>query len=69
MTTTAQEPAPPAAYTVDGFCRAFGIGRTKTYELLACGKLPAKKLGKRTLILRSDAETWLRSLPAMEPRQ
>ena len=32
---------PVAARTVQGFCRAYGIGVTKTYALLGAGKLRA----------------------------
>lgn len=49
-----------------------GLGRTKLYELLKSGELPARKLGKRTLILRSDLEAFLSSLksyPAKENTQ
>lgn len=39
-----------------------GLGRTQIYQLLNTGAIPAKKLGKRTLVLRSDLETFLASL-------
>lgn len=41
---------------------ATGIGRTKLYEILKSGQLPAKKLGKRTLILSADVEAFLSGL-------
>lgn len=41
---------------------ASGLGRTKIYQLLKSGELPARKLGKRTFILRSDLNTFLSSL-------
>lgn len=41
---------------------ATGLGRTKLYEILKSGELPAKKLGKRTLILSADLEAFLSGL-------
>ena len=51
------------ARTVAGFCKAYGIGKTAVYELLATGKLRAVKAGTRTLILETSAKDWLSSLP------
>jgi excisionase family DNA binding protein len=44
-------------------CAAAGIGRTKLYEAIADGRLKARKLGKRTLILRDDLFQFLAALP------
>lgn len=40
-----------------------GLGRTKIYELINEGALSARKLGKRTLILKNDLEEFLSGLP------
>lgn len=40
-----------------------GISRTKLYEILN-KDIPTKKLGRRTLILVDDIDSWLRSLPS-----
>jgi excisionase family DNA binding protein len=45
-----------------------GIGRTKIYEAIAAGEIKARKLGKRTLILRSDLKQFLESLPVVNVR-
>lgn len=38
------------------------ISRTKLYEIL--GKdIPARKIGRRTVVLVSDIDRWLESLP------
>jgi excisionase family DNA binding protein len=37
--------------TIPEFCRVSGNGRSKTYELLAEGRLKSIKIGKRRLIL------------------
>jgi|tagenome__1003787_1003787.scaffolds.fasta_scaffold19105134_2 excisionase family DNA binding protein len=42
-----------------------GIGRSKAYELIRSGILPARKIGARTIILRDDALAVLRSLPVI----
>jgi excisionase family DNA binding protein len=56
------------AYTINDFCRYYGIGRTKTYGEIAAGRLLARKVGKRTLILKSDADRWLTTLPTLIKR-
>lgn len=45
-------------------CEATGLGRTKVYEAIKAGALPAKKWGKRTLILKSDLEVFISGLGA-----
>ena len=45
---------------------ASGIGRTKIYEALKTGALPARKFGRRTIVLPDDLDRFLRSLP-MKP--
>ena len=40
-----------------------GIGRTKAYELLNSGELPAVKIGKSTFIRRSDWSRFIATLP------
>lgn len=44
----------PIAYTVADACRVSTIGKTRLYQLIAEGKLEARKIGKRTLILASS---------------
>lgn len=51
------------AFTVEEFCTAYAIGRSYAYQEIKAGKLRTKKAGKRTLILRADAETWVLGLP------
>ncbi len=43
---------------------ATGLGRTKLYSLINEGRLPARKVGKRTLILSQDLQAFLSSLSA-----
>jgi hypothetical protein len=51
------------AMTVSEFCRWACLGRTKFYAEAKAGRLTLRKIGTKTVILRSDAEGWLRSLP------
>lgn len=41
-----------------------GIGRTKLYQAIRDGSLPARKYGKRTIVLRTDVVRFLEALPA-----
>jgi excisionase family DNA binding protein len=41
-----------------------GVGTTKFYQLLNSGDLHARKIGKRTIILRSDLDDFLSNLEA-----
>jgi excisionase family DNA binding protein len=40
-----------------------GIGRTKLYQLIKDGVIAAREVGRRTIVLRSDLEAFLASLP------
>ena len=42
---------------------ATGVGRDQIYNAIRDGRLPAKKWGRRTIILRGDLETFLKDLP------
>lgn len=59
---------PPICYTIDQACAATGIGKTKLYEALDSGVLPAKKWGKRTIILRDELKKYLSDLEAYVPQ-
>jgi excisionase family DNA binding protein len=53
------------AFAVREFCARYGICRQTFYDEVKRGRIKAKKLGKKTVILRSDAEKWAASLPAL----
>ena len=42
---------------------ATGLGKTKIYQLINSGQLTARKIGKRTLVLKADLESYLSGLP------
>ena len=51
------------AFTLPQFLNWAQIGRTKAYQEIDAGRLKIRKLGRKTLILRKDAEAWLEGLP------
>jgi excisionase family DNA binding protein len=51
------------AYTVHGVCEMSGFGRTFIFEKIKTGELPARKAGRRTIILHDDLVAWLNALP------
>jgi hypothetical protein len=46
------------------FCKTYGIGRSKSYDLINSGAIAARKSGKTTLIDRASAEAWYAALPS-----
>ena len=44
------------AYRINEFCAAYGLGRTKTYDLIRTGKLRTIMVGGRRLIHKDAAE-------------
>jgi excisionase family DNA binding protein len=54
------------AFSIAEFCRRFGVGRTKVYEELRQARLRARKIGRRTIITKDDAEDWLQQLPLIK---
>jgi len=63
---TSTEMLQPEGLSIIEACRIAGIGRTKIYEAIAAGSLKARKFGKRTLILRTDLQSFLSGLPVVE---
>ena len=47
--------------------RRLGICRSQLYLELRAGRIRAKKLGRRTLIERSEQAKWLAALPVAQP--
>jgi len=57
---------PTLARSVEDFAIATSIGRTTVYAEIAAGRLKARKVGKRTLILDEDGRAFLASLPELQ---
>ena len=51
--------------TIDELVAACGLGRTSIYGQIRDGRLVARKCGRRTIILPSDAQNWLENLPRL----
>ena len=56
--------AAKAALTLPEFCKAYGVSRSFAYREIGDGKLVTRKAGRRTLVLKTDADAWLANLPA-----
>ena len=59
----------PLAHSIAEACSRSGIGRTALYELINTGQLPARKRGRRTLILDEDLVRYVQSLPPLIVKQ
>lgn len=55
------------AYDVGAAAKAIGIGKTLLFEEIKAGRLQAKKLGRRTLILARDLRAYAENLPERQP--
>jgi len=49
----------PRAYSVKAFCKAFGVSRSTTYNLIADGRLKSVRVAGRRLIPADAAEALL----------
>ena len=55
---------PAFAFSVAEVAEITGLSRSTVYEAIITGELPAKKRGRRRLILAGDLETFLKGLPS-----
>ena len=51
-----------AAFSIKEFCESVSIGRTTCYGEIKHGRLKTIKIGRRTLVLASEVQAWLRRL-------
>jgi hypothetical protein len=56
----------PVAYDLATAVAVSGIGRTRLYAYIKAKQLKARKAGRRTVILASDLQAFLDSLPVIE---
>ncbi len=54
------------AYSPIEAAKALGIGLKGVYDLIREGRLPARKLGARTLVKHEDIMTLIDGLPVLE---
>ena len=57
------------AYSIERLSKESDISRSMIYEEITAGRLIARKVGRRTIVRRSDALRWLRSLPSLDPTE
>ena len=50
-------------YTVVEMAEMLGCTRQNIYKLIRTGKLPARRWGKHTIILKEDLQNFFKSLP------
>ena len=51
------------AYSISELPKITGFGRSKIYQEISAGRLVARKVGTRTIILASDLNDYLKCLP------
>jgi excisionase family DNA binding protein len=66
--TEAQTIMQPIALTIDQIGEMGGPKRDKAYKEIAAGRLRAVKVGRATRILVTDFQSYLASLPTIEPK-
>jgi excisionase family DNA binding protein len=52
-----------ATFSIAQAVRFLGIGRSTLYQIIKEGRLPVRKLGRRTLIMRDDLNQFIATLP------
>lgn len=65
MTTTTGE---RLSYTIAELEAASGVSRAVIYEHVKANRLTLRYPSARPVVLRDEAEAWLRSLPAERPQ-
>jgi len=53
------------AYSIERLAKESDISHSMIYEEITAGRLIARKVGRRTVVRRSDALRWLRLLPPL----
>ena len=61
-----RRPRTSLTVTVREACELLGFGKTCFYRAIREGRLPARKWGKRTIIMRTDIDMFLDNLPDHE---
>lgn len=58
----------PVANTVADVLRRVGISRTNFYQEINAGRLKARKIGSKTVVLETDLQAYLEALPPYDGR-
>jgi hypothetical protein len=54
------------AFAASEFCDRYGICRQTFYDEVRRGRLRALKLGAKTIVLKTDADAWVATMPPLE---
>src|SRR5437660_1352792 len=54
-------------HSIADACAVARVGKTAIYEAINSGRLPARKRGRRTLILDGDLRRYIDALPPLVP--
>jgi excisionase family DNA binding protein len=54
---------PKRAMSVEEAAKAAGVGRTLLFEEIRKGRITARKVGRRTIIMTDELDAWLNALP------
>ncbi len=57
---------PKFAYSIRDVCDLTSAGRTAIYAEIKLGRLIARKVGRRTIILESELKAWLAARPVIK---
>lgn len=57
-------PEEPLLLRAEEVANLLGLGRTKIFQMLAAGELPALRIGRCVRVPRADLEAWVRSRTA-----
>ena len=61
-------PSGPKSFSIEALSSLTGLGRTTLYAEIKSGRLIARKVGRRTIVLAQDAESWMAGLPQLTTR-
>ena len=67
MTARKEYPLPPPgriSLSLNEVCGMLGAGMTTVRKAIDAGQLPARKLGKKVIVLRADVDKFLEKLPS-----
>jgi excisionase family DNA binding protein len=53
-------------WSITDAARTANVGRSTVYEEIKAGRLVARKMGRRTIILDRDLQAWLSTLPTLK---
>jgi hypothetical protein len=59
-----EQPFQKLAFSINDVVAVSGVGRTLVFAEIKLGRLVARKCGRRTVILQTDLQDWLNSLPS-----